>query len=287
MEIIFVTGKGGVGKSAVAAALALQRARSGRKTLLAELGRESFYEYALGLSSVTYGGVSWPPQENLKISLWSGQDCLKEYALYLLKIESLYRLFFENPVTRTLIQVAPALPELSIIGKATSGIRHVGPPLDCDTLVVDSFASGHFMALLKAPQGMAEVVRFGPMGEQSRNIEQVLKNASICRYVVVTFPEELPVLEGLELAAQIESTVGVKPQLILNRHQEISQDALAEKPQDEHLIRFQNHLRQVDGRQREYLQMLGPAASVLPQISEVDFSRVVQGLSDALPSELL
>lgn len=288
MEIIFVTGKGGVGKSAVAAALALHKAQSGRKTLLVELGRESFYRNSLHLpeadAQTTYHGVPWPGVPKLTLALWSGPECLKEYALYLLKIESLYRLFFENPVTRTLVQVAPALPELSIMGKATSGPRRVGPPLNYDAIVIDAFATGHFMALLRAPHGMAEAVRFGPMGEQSRSINRTLSNPDFCKYVVVAFPEELPVVEGLELARDIETVVGIKPSLIMNRWQDLSGSILSEHPMEEHLMRFQRHLQNVHRRQQELLVTVQEKFSptILPQVFEVDFLKVVSVLTKAL-----
>ena len=86
-KIIFVTGKGGVGKSAAAAALALKRSQAGLKTLLVELGSQSFYQDYFGLPSVTY-----QPQklrENLDLAQWSGPEALNEYARYLLKVESL------------------------------------------------------------------------------------------------------------------------------------------------------------------------------------------------------
>lgn len=216
IEIIFVTGKGGVGKSAVAAAIAFNRASKGQKTLLVELGNQSFFKDYFDLPKVEYQPTNLRP--NLDLALWSGPECLKEYARHLLKIESLYKLFFENPVTRTLVNVAPALPELSILGKITSGPpRFVGPPLDYDCLVVDAYATGHFMALIKAPQGMAEAVKFGPMGEQSRSIDAVIRDPSICKYVVVSLPEELPVIEALELSQGIQKQVKLKPIQVLNK----------------------------------------------------------------------
>lgn len=218
-EIILVTGKGGVGKSAVAAAIALKKAQQGKKTLLVELGDQSFFADYLGTSTSPLR-VGFSPtrlRENLDVAMWSGPSCLKEYALYLLKIESLYKLFFENPVSKALLNIAPALPELSITGKITSHPRKVGPPLDYDVLVVDAFATGHFLALLKAPQGMAEAIQFGPMGEQSKSIIQVLKNPQQTKYVVVSFPEELPVTEALELSRGIEQLVGQRPVQMVNR----------------------------------------------------------------------
>jgi anion-transporting ArsA/GET3 family ATPase len=216
IEIIFVTGKGGVGKSTVAAGIALSQALRGKKCLLVELGNQSFFKDYFQLPKVGYEPQSLRP--GLDLALWSGPECLREYAKHLLKIESLYRLFFENPVTRALVNVAPGLPEISILGKITSGPpRNVGPRLDYDCLVVDAYATGHFLALIRAPQGMAQTVSFGPMGEQSRAIDAVISDGAITKYVVVSIPEELPVTEALELSEKIEKQVRLRPLQVLNR----------------------------------------------------------------------
>jgi anion-transporting ArsA/GET3 family ATPase len=214
-ELIFVTGKGGVGKSTVAAAIATQRASEGKKTLLVELGYQSFFKDFFDLPQVGY-----QPQhlsQNLDLAIWSGPEALEEYVKHLLKIEALYRLFFENPVTKALVNVAPALAELSMLGKVTSGIRKVGPALSYDCIVIDSFASGHFLALIRAPKGLATSFRIGPMGEQSRDMDRILRDPEHSKYVVVSLPEDLPVQEALELSEQIRNTIEVEPIQILNR----------------------------------------------------------------------
>lgn len=215
-EIIFVTGKGGVGKSAVAAALAYAKAKSGKKTLLVELGYQSFYQDYFNLERVSYHPQSLKP--NLDLALWSGPESLKEYVLHLVKVEALYRLFFENPVSKALINIAPALSEVAILGKITSGFRNVGPRLDYECLVIDAYATGHFLALLKAPKGVSEAIRFGPMGAQTREIFEVLMDPQKSKYFVVSFPEELPILEALELDEGIQSIVKIQPSHILNRY---------------------------------------------------------------------
>ncbi len=279
-KIIFVTGKGGVGKSAVAAAIALRHSRAGRKTLLVELGYQSFYEDYFHLQHLGYQAESLKP--NLDVALWSGPECLKEYARHLLKVESLYRLFFENSVTKALIQVAPALPEISILGKVTSHPRQVGPPLNYDCIVVDAFATGHFLALLKAPHGMAEAIRFGPMGDQSRSIEKILKDPRMCEYFVVSFPEELPVVEGIELWQGIHDIVKIKPTHIYNRVLNPSDASLREKNPD--LESFQKYLSKVSTAETNLynqLKMQGEVQTV-PQVFSADSWEVVSGIAEAL-----
>jgi anion-transporting ArsA/GET3 family ATPase len=250
IEIIFVTGKGGVGKSTVAAGIALSQALAGKRCLLVELGNQSFFKDYFQLTSVGYEPQNLRP--GLDLALWSGPECLREYAKHLLKIESLYRLFFENPVTRALVNVAPGLPEISILGKITSGPpRFVGPPLPYDCLVIDAYATGHFLALIRAPLGMVEAVSFGPMGEQSRAIQSVISDPTTAKYVVVSVPEELPVIEALELSTNIEKQVQIRPLQILNRclKSELSAQGgtkefqLAMKTQQEHEQRALQRLK--------------------------------------------
>ncbi len=280
-KIIFVTGKGGVGKSAVAAAIALKHSQAGEKTLLVELGYQSFYQDYFDLPQVTYQPQNL--KKNLDIALWSGPECLKEYARHLLKVESLYRLFFENSVTKSLIQVAPALSEISILGKITSHPRKVGPPLNYDCLVIDAFATGHFLALMRAPHGMAEAIRFGPMGDQSRSIDKILKDPAFCQYFVVSFPEELPVVEGIELWQGIHDIVKIKPTHIFNRV--LDPDPKALKSSNDELETFQKYLNKVSTAEANLLNQLKLQGEVLilPQIFSVKSWDVVSQMAEALP----
>ncbi len=292
-QIHLVTGKGGVGKSAVAAALALKKANEGQKTLLVELGSRSFFQDYFSLQGVSNKPMSLRQplamiNQNLELAIWSGESCLHEYAMHLLKLESLYRLFFENPVTKTLIQVAPALNELSIAGKITSHPRKAGPPLDYDCLVVDAFATGHFLALIQSAYGMSQAVRFGPMGEQSKQIDQILRDPAQTSYYVVSLPEEMPVHEAIDLSAQIKKHTGQQATHIYNRTLPLDvrsdfQNAVAESTQ---LQQFTEYLQIKIENQENLRQLLMASSSKtiieLPWVFEAKGARVVSGLCQAL-----
>ncbi len=226
----FVTGKGGVGKSLVAAAIARSLSpksrQSEQKILLAELSEASFYDDFLKLDRIGYAPTHWT--ESIDICQWSGPECLKEYALYLLKIERLYQLFFENPVTRSLIQVAPGLQELAVLGKVTSSPRKQGPEMKYDQIVVDAYATGHFLSLMQAPAAMAEAVQFGPMGEQSRSIDRYLRDPNFTEIHVVTTAEELPITETIELCNSIKEFFSLEPKVYLNRLFNLSKKEIAD-----------------------------------------------------------
>lgn len=285
-EIHFVTGKGGVGKSVVAAALAFKMSQNGQRVLLVELGDQSFYKDYFRLTHVGFEPVSL--SANLDVALWTGVECLREYAHHLLKVERLANLFFENPVMRTFLNIAPALPELAILGKITSGPRKHGPPLPYDVIVVDAYATGHFLALLDAPTGMGQVVQFGPMAEQSRAIVGVIRDPKISRYHVVTLAEDLPIKESLELRHGLLAKTGIEPRVLLNKILpiEISKDELkkvSEGTGDE--AQFAGYLLfQAAKKEEAYKTLSNECKSVteLPYIFSVDPWEILKGVQGAL-----
>ncbi len=220
-KIHVVTGKGGVGKSTIAASLAYALAQSEAKprVLLVELNETSFYRHLFEMPEIGFSPKNW--NGKFDIAVWDSKGCLRDYVLHLVKIERIYKLFFENEVTRKFIEIAPGLKELSLLGKMTSGIRNVGPKLDYDHVVVDSYSSGHTLSMLRAPYAMKSVISKGPMGKQSAEISQLLKDSNIFNYYVVTLPEDLPVTEAIELQEGIESITEINVRFILNKVWEV------------------------------------------------------------------
>lgn len=221
-----ITGKGGVGKSLFAAALAQHlSSRKHSKTpsiLLTELNEHSFYRDYLQMPEISYEPRPW--KNGVDLAQWAPDECLKEYARHLLKIESLYKIFMENQVTRSLIEVAPGLQDLAILGKLTSSPRRHGPTMNYEEIVVDSYATGHFLAMLKAPQSLQEAIPFGPMGEQTKSINEWIRNSEFTKVHLVCLPEELPVSESIELYQKLQNDFGIQAEFYLNKMSEL-QDA--------------------------------------------------------------
>lgn len=223
-----VTGKGGVGKSLFSAALAYALSLENKPVLLTELNEMSFYRDYLEMPDLGYKPL--PYKKNLDVAQWAPEDCLREYALYLLKIESLYKLFFENPVSKSLIQIAPGLHELALLGKLTSSPRAHGPAMPYDQIVADAFATGHFLALMRSAGALNEAIKFGPMGEQTKSIDSYMRNPEFTQIHIVTLAEELPITETIELAKQIKKEFGLVPKIYLNKIIDFTEDERAQAP---------------------------------------------------------
>lgn len=279
-----VTGKGGVGKSLFSAVLAHYFSTQNLRILLTELSEHSFFKDYLGLESITYSPEIYKSPLNssgrLEICQWSPEDCLKEYSLHLLKIESLYRLFFQNPVSKSLIQVAPGLQELALLGKLTSSPRKHGPAMEQDQIVVDSFASGHFMSLLRAPEAMLEAVPFGPMGEQSRSINSWIRNSEFTQIHLVTLAEELPMTEALELHFQLKTEFGLNAKIYLNKISGLTPNDLKELSTE--ASDSLGRVIESESKARQQLTNAGLAYTELPLIADLNVYTIISSLVQTL-----
>lgn len=270
-KIHFFTGKGGVGKSVVSAGYAWSKARHSKKNiLLTELSEDSTFEDNLKPHKTI---------KNLSISHWNAYNCLEEYAANLLRSQTLSQLFLNNSISKALINVAPGLEELAILGKATSGPRDHGPQMNYDEIFIDAFASGHFQNLMQAPSAFAEMFSFGPMGTQSKSIDQWIKNPDFTHVHIVTNTDELSIRESIELQQSLLK-LNIQARFIVNKFVDTSSIQLKKLPE-----RTQAFFQNKDEQQTEALEVLTKTkASIefIPQVFESTFFNVIDSLSKTI-----
>lgn len=205
-----VTGKGGVGKTTVACALALSHVQAGRRVLLAEFDGGDRAARALGVPAEGYTLREALP--GLHLLDLTPEQSLKEYVLLIIKVEAVYRMAFENRFVRSFLRLLPALGELTMLGKIwyewqlRQGERpkgvvdaRTGAPR-YDAIVLDLPATGHARAIMSAPLAVMQSVPSGPMRDNAVRIDDMLRDAR-SSLVVVTTPDDTPVCEAEELLA--------------------------------------------------------------------------------------
>jgi anion-transporting ArsA/GET3 family ATPase len=199
LRLIVLGGKGGVGRTTVAAALALALARRGRRVLLAQTNGKSRLPTMLG--SAPIGDQLVRVRDRLYVVNMTPHAALHEYGLMVLKYETVYRAVFENRMARYFIRAIPGLDDYAMLGKAwyhTTEEQEAGE-WRFHTVILDGPATGHVLAMLRIPGSILAAVPDGPLTRDARLAQELLTDPARCRMLLVTLAEDLPVNETLEL----------------------------------------------------------------------------------------
>jgi anion-transporting ArsA/GET3 family ATPase len=212
-RLILVAGKGGVGRSTVAAAIATQLAARGKRVLLFETNANDRFGSYFDKPPVGPEVVQLAP--NLSAVNTNPAAALEEYGLMILKFRSVYEMVFENRVTRAFVRAIPGLDDYSLLGKmwfhTTEDKR--GKPV-WDHIVFDMPASGHSLSMLRIPWVIVDTVPDGPLTRDARTIKDLLCDPARTAMVLVTLAEEMPVNEAFELEAKL-TDLGIVPQQVV------------------------------------------------------------------------
>jgi anion-transporting ArsA/GET3 family ATPase len=184
-RLVLVTGKGGVGKTTLSAALALAAARRGKRVVVCEVAQqERLPELPPGITTVSVD----PDQAK------------QEWLRYQLKSRTLSGLLGGSGIFQYLTAAAPGLTELVTMGKVWD-LAQLQPRAGTqayDLAIVDAPATGHGLAMLRAPSTYANIARVGPVGRHAERIDTFIRDPAQTGVLTVALPEEMPVNETVE-----------------------------------------------------------------------------------------
>lgn len=242
-RIVFVVGKGGTGKTTLSAALALAAAGAGERVLLVEVGEAD----ALG---TLFGEASLPPQTPVEIhpGIWgAGVDArqvLVDYVYTFVNITVAADVITRAKLFDHVAEGTPGLKQVMTLGQIWRWDREKngdGSPR-FDRIIIDAPATGHGESLLRQPKALIDMLRTGPLADQTGLVQDMLTDRDRTGIWLVTLPEELPVNEAVgflqtaetELRMTVEKIIvnGVYPERFTGPEADAVRRLLKEKGND-------------------------------------------------------
>jgi anion-transporting ArsA/GET3 family ATPase len=272
-RLIFVTGKGGVGKTTMAMALAQRLATQGKSVWVVDISKEQRVRLSAdGATDSLHKQGECSVFERLpfqQIHLDS-KEAIDAFVKSQVKLEIVKRIIVGNRILKHFFNVAPGLSELMIL-HAVCMLMENHPD---DIFVLDAHAFGHGFSLLHAPFLLDRFIKFGPIKTLIRKILSGTSEKN-CFLLFVTLPAETPVLETFEYVDKFSESIFPPHAIIFNmcfpRFPE-SKEPVATRSNADGLSRLMNHADFQLQQDRHFLNQLesrvDAPVSCVPLITE-------------------
>jgi len=209
-RLVFVSGKGGVGKTTVSVALGLRAAAQGKRTIVCEVSSQENASRIFDHAEIGFHEVE--VAENLWSISINPDEAMREYVLLQLKVRAMRDLLFRSRIFSYLAAATPGLKELVTIGKIWELAqldRKVKSGRKYDLVIVDAPATGHGVGFLQTPRTFAAIARVGPIHAQAQRLNSYITDHELTGAAIVALPEEMAVNESAALEHDLREEVGV------------------------------------------------------------------------------
>lgn len=192
-RISLFLGKGGVGRTTLASAFAVDRAAAGERVLLA-----SVVEHDDPASRVAHEAAGIDTGGRLELLRIDARALVDDLVRRITRLGPMANVILNHPSYDSLVDIVPGVREMAIFHKL--GQLRDGPH---DRIVVDAPATGHGIHFLEAPEKSARILA-GPLRARAEELRAMLQDAAVTDIVLVTLAEEMPVRETIELAGVLK-----------------------------------------------------------------------------------
>jgi anion-transporting ArsA/GET3 family ATPase len=209
-RLVFVTGKGGVGKSTISIAMGLAAASRGKRTIVCEIGGQETASRVFRRAEVGFHEVEVAP--NLWAISIDPDESLREYLLLQLRVRAMRDMLVRSKIFNYLAAATPGLKELVTIGKIwelAQADRKVKKGREYDLVIVDAPATGHGVGFLQTPRTFAAIARVGPVHSQAQELDRFITDHATTGVGIVAIPEEMPVNESASLEETLTGDIGM------------------------------------------------------------------------------